>query len=273
MGSELSEVLEPLTGSSSTRSGGPRGHHEEGLSATGQDRVPPTVEGTMTEKPITEEMVEQTLAFHGHMCPGLAIGIRAAELALREIGPHSQDEEVVAVVETDMCGVDAIQFLTGCTFGKGNLIHLDYGKSAFTFYRRSDGKALRVVARPGGAGPPDPEWQKLREKWGKETLTPEEQERFKLLHEARCRQILGTPIEQLFERAEPQMKLPRPARIMDSVPCEECGEFTAPAASGERRSAFLASRNSNTAERSAQRSRPRVLTVRSYSKGLGSQGR
>jgi len=171
----------------------------------------------MTEKPITEEMIRQTRAFHGHMCPGLAMGIRAAEVALREIGPHSQDEEVVAVVETDMCGVDAIQFLIGCTFGKGNLIHLDYGKSAFTFYRRSDGKAVRVVAKPGGSGPPDPEWQRLREKWTKGTLTPEEQERFKVLHEARCRQILGTPLEQLFEMAEPRMKMPRPARIMESV--------------------------------------------------------
>jgi len=180
----------------------------------------------MTEKPITEEMIRQTRAFHGHMCPGLAMGIRAAEVALREIGPHSQDEEVVAVVETDMCGVDAIQFLTGCTFGKGNLIHLDYGKSAFTFYRRSDGKAVRVLAKPGGSGPPDPEWQRLREKWTKEALTAEEQERFQVLHEARCRQILGTPLEQLFEMAEPRMKMPRPARIMESVPCEECGELT-----------------------------------------------
>jgi len=180
----------------------------------------------MPKKPITKEVIQQVRAFHGHMCPGLAMGIRAAEAALREIGPHSQDEEVVAVVETDMCGVDAIQFLTGCTFGKGNLIHLDYGKSAFTFYRRSDGKALRLVARPEGAGRPDPEWQRLREKWGKEALAPEEQERFKVLHEARCRQILATPLEHLFEAKEPQGKMPQPARIMDSLPCEECGELT-----------------------------------------------
>ena len=180
----------------------------------------------MPEKPIAEAMIERIRAFHGHMCPGLAIGIRAAEVALREIGPHSKDEEVVAVVETDMCGVDAIQFLTGCTFGKGNLIHLDYGKSAFTFYRRSDGKALRVVAKPGGAGPPDPEWQELRGRAGRGSLTAEEQERFQVLHEARCRRILATPLEQLFEVTEPQMKMPQPARIMDSVPCEECGELT-----------------------------------------------
>ena len=51
---------------------------------------------------IDEETVERVEAFHGHMCPGLAIGIRAAELALQEIGPHARDEEVVAIVETDM---------------------------------------------------------------------------------------------------------------------------------------------------------------------------
>ena len=55
--------------------------------------------------------------FHSHMCPGLAIGIRAAEIALREVGPRAANEGVVAIVETDMCGVDAIQFLTGCTLG------------------------------------------------------------------------------------------------------------------------------------------------------------
>ena len=85
------------------------------------------------------EDLDAVVQFHGHFCPGLAIGVRAAELALREIGPRAADEEIVAIVESDMCGVDAIQFMTGCTFGKGNLIHLDYGKNAFTFIRCSDG--------------------------------------------------------------------------------------------------------------------------------------
>lgn len=51
---------------------------------------------------IGKELIEQAVEFHGHMCPGLAVGIRAAELALREIGPHSSDEEIIAIVETDM---------------------------------------------------------------------------------------------------------------------------------------------------------------------------
>ena len=77
----------------------------------------------MSPTSLSEEQIRQVIDFHGHSCPGLAIGIRAAELALREIGPHAADEEVAAVVETDMCGVDAIQFLTGsespCLTGGG----------------------------------------------------------------------------------------------------------------------------------------------------------
>ena len=178
----------------------------------------------MEENYLSEEMVERTAAFHGHLCPGLAIGIRAAEVALREIGPHAHDEEIVAVVETDMCGVDAIQFLTGCTFGKGNLIHLDYGKNAFTFYRRSDDKGIRIVTRPDAFGEPDPEWETLRNRLGDANLTQEERDRFRQLHAARSRQILDIPLEKLFEVKEPQGKIPSHARIMESVTCESCGE-------------------------------------------------
>ena len=178
----------------------------------------------MQDNYISEEMVEKTMAFHGHMCPGLAIGIRAAQVALRDMGPHAQDEEVVAVVETDMCGVDAIQFLTGCTFGKGNLIHLDYGKNAFTFYRRSDGKGIRIVSRPDAFGEPDPEWEVLRDRLGDEDLTPEERQRFWELHAAHSRQILKIPLDELFELKKPQGKIPRHARVMDSVACESCSE-------------------------------------------------
>ena len=95
---------------------------------------------------ISKDLIEKTTDFYGHWCPGLAVGMRASELALKEIGKAS-DEEIVAVVETDMCAVDAIQYLTGCTLGKGNLIYKDYGKSAFAFHRRRDSKAIRMVTR------------------------------------------------------------------------------------------------------------------------------
>lgn len=173
---------------------------------------------------VTEEHVKQAVAFHGHMCPGLAMGIRAAEVALREIGPHAQDEEVVAVVETDMCSVDAIQYLTGCTFGKGNLIHLDYGKNAYSFYRRSDGKAIRIVSRPDAIGPLSDEhkqlWAKLREK----NMTDADKQRFWQLQNERAKLILEAPLEKLYDFKQPIGDTPRHARIHNSLDCAGCGE-------------------------------------------------
>ena len=66
--------------------------------------------------------------FHGHVCPGSALGYQAAKAGLKELsGERSQDEEIITIVENDSCAVDAIQVLTGCTFGKGNLIFFDFG--------------------------------------------------------------------------------------------------------------------------------------------------
>lgn len=175
---------------------------------------------------IDSKTLDATVRFHGHMCPGLAMGVRAAEVALERIGPHSQDEEVVAIVETDMCGVDAIQFLTGCTFGKGNLIHRDFGKNAYTFIRRSDGKAIRVCTRPEGFGPQDPVWEELFARVRTGTATDDERERFNERHQQRARSVLEAPIEQLYTVHEVDVPMPHRARIHTSVQCESCGEPT-----------------------------------------------
>ena len=41
---------------------------------------------------------------------------------------RAEDEELVSIAENDACGVDALRCVTGCTFGKGNLIFRDYGR-------------------------------------------------------------------------------------------------------------------------------------------------
>ena len=56
----------------------------------------------------------------------------------------SQDEEIVAIVENNSCAVDAVQVLTGCTFGKGNLLFKDHGKQVYTFINRNTNDAVRV---------------------------------------------------------------------------------------------------------------------------------
>ena len=179
----------------------------------------------MTMTAIGEELIQQTIKFHGHSCPGLALGIRASELALAELG-RASDEEIVAVVETDMCGVDAVQFLTGCTFGKGNLIHLDYGKNAFTFYRRSDGKGIRIVTKRGTPRDQDDEFSALRKKMLKEELAPEEQEKMEQAKTVRTGRIMDANLEDLFEVKSAEGPIPKKARILQSLICEACGELT-----------------------------------------------
>ena len=100
---------------------------------------------------------KKCLDFHGHLCPGLSIGYRAAKVGLEWLAENrSADEELVAIVENDACGCDAIQVMTGCTFGKGNFIFKDHGKQVFTFFGRKSGKTLRKASsvRPQLPAPP-----------------------------------------------------------------------------------------------------------------------
>jgi formylmethanofuran dehydrogenase subunit E len=177
----------------------------------------------MTIDRASEQQIKATMDFHGHWCPGLAIGIRAAEWALKEMG-KSPDEEIVAVVETDMCGVDAIQYLTGCTFGKGNLIHKDYGKNAFTFYRRRDGKAARLVLRPTVYGDTGPLMRKLHHKMQAEGLTQEEEKAWKDARAAVSKRIMDSGMDEVFEFKAPEGPVPKKARILASLTCGSCGE-------------------------------------------------
>ena len=177
----------------------------------------------MTCSRLTPEQIEKTVAFHGHWCPGLALGLRAAELALNEVG-HAGDEDIVAVVETDMCAVDAIQFLTGCTFGKGNLMYLDHGKTAFSFYRRKDGKAVRILARPEAYGDLRKEMEPLHKKMLAGDLSKEEQQRLQEIRAEICDAIMRAPLEEIFLLKPVTRPAPKKARILKSLTCAACGE-------------------------------------------------
>ena len=164
---------------------------------------------------VSPELIQKTIDFHGHWCPGLAMGIRAAEWALNEMG-KAGDEEIVALVETDMCGVDAIQYLTGCTFGKGNLIHQDLGKNAFSFYRRRDGKAARLLARNLDLGEDSKDMARLHIKMRQKGLTPEEEAAVKELRAKRSKFIMEAEFGQIFELKEPSTW--HPARPLSCPP-------------------------------------------------------
>jgi len=165
--------------------------------------------------------LEGVIAFHGHYCPGVTIGYRVALIALRELNvTRAADEELVAICENDACGVDAVQYLTGCTVGKGNLILRDWGKQVFTFGRRSDAKMLRIALRrsamPSASDlPPD--------------------ERRKLAFE----RLEKSSDEELFDVRWIDAPLPSKARIFKSVACAQCGENVSEARARVRDGVFV----------------------------------
>lgn len=170
------------------------------------------------------EEFKKCVAFHGHICPGLCIGYQAAKAAMAWLKENrSEDEETVAIVETDACAVDAVQVLTGCTFGKGNFIHKDYGKMALTLLSRRSGKGVRLAMKPKASGPDETHAALIR-KMSEGGLSETEQKQFETLHQQRSRAILETPAEALFTLTETYMPLPNRARIEPSAPCDRCGE-------------------------------------------------
>ena len=56
-----------------------------------------------------QQLWQKCVEFHGHECPGLAIGFKACEAAKKKLGiGFSKDEEIVCITESDAC-VDAVQ--------------------------------------------------------------------------------------------------------------------------------------------------------------------
>ncbi len=170
------------------------------------------------------EEFKRCVEFHGHICPGLSIGYKAALEGMRKLNENrSPDEEIVAIVETDACSADAVQVLTGCTFGKGNFFHKDYGKMALTLFSRNSGKGVRLSMRPNMMTPNE-EHTALIQKVRSGEATEEEQSRFQQLHHNRSREILETPADQLFNIKAVQMQPPPKAKMEPSELCDICGE-------------------------------------------------
>ena len=156
---------------------------------------------THVERMDKMELWEKCIAFHGHRCGGLAIGYKAALLAIELLCvSFSTDEEIVCVAENDACGTDAIQVILGCSVGKGNLLFRMRGKQAFSFFDRRSGNSARLVLR----GRPRMETKEESFKW-----------------------LFEREPSELFDVKEVGFALPEQARILQSISCEYCGEITA----------------------------------------------
>ena len=166
---------------------------------------------------------KNVVAFHGHSCPGLALGMAVCLVALKELNLSSPkhisdqddwsiskqdtyllkspDEEMLCIAETDACSLDAIQWIFSCTVGKGNLFLKLRGKHAYTFMHRPTKKAIRIIW----------DMNKAREKF------PERED---LVH------ALLRGDANFYRVRNIEFNPPEKAHIAKSIPCSMCHEQT-----------------------------------------------
>jgi formylmethanofuran dehydrogenase subunit E len=176
-----------------------------------------------------DEAYKVGLALHGHKCPAMPLGLRAGEAAMQALGvQHAADGQLTALVEIDRnhcstCFADGVQVVTGCTFGKGNISSLGYGKFALTLIDNRTGRSVRVVATPEAMRrSQESEFIKYRKNG-----TPASQVDAALV-EPLIDQVLAEQTEVLF-KVEPIKEVKLPPMLphaFETIICAECGEVT-----------------------------------------------
>jgi len=168
----------------------------------------------MTNKTF-DQLLEESVKIHGHLCPGQVLGVRLAMLGLELSGisdPKGADrKKLIVYVEIDRCATDAIQSVTGCSLGKRSLKWMDYGVMAATFVNLETGNAVRIIAKE--------ESRDLAARY-----IPEIENKYK-------RQVEAYKImtdEELFSVQNVRVKIPSedmPGRPSRRVQCESCGDW------------------------------------------------
>lgn len=167
-------------------------------------------------------------SIHGHFCPGLALGVIAGAYGMQEFGLANDGmEELLAIVETNNCFCDGIQYVTGCTFGNNALVYRDYGKTAVTFCRR-DGQGLRLAVKSDYREKLNlliPEFGPLFQKVVTERKGDEsDRTEFKKAAAKASFRLLEMPREDIMTAAAVRISIPEYAPIQESIVCENCRE-------------------------------------------------
>ncbi|MBI5440656.1 MAG: tRNA CCA-pyrophosphorylase [Deltaproteobacteria bacterium] len=165
--------------------------------------------------------------FHGHKCPAMPMGLRTALAAMKALGvEHAPDGQLMALVEIDedhcaTCWADGVQVATGCTFGKGNIRKLNYGKWGLTLIDKKTQRAVRVVPKAEAMMKnKQSEFMKLRSSGIPASQIAAE------IADPLVQMVSNAPDEMLLNIGPVQPYAWKDApHTFDSVVCGECGEM------------------------------------------------
>lgn len=177
---------------------------------------------------LDQELLSLGLAFHGHKCPAMPMGLRAGVAAMHALGvERAKDKELYAISETGEghaagCFLDGIMTATGCTFGKGNVEKRHYHKMAFTLIDIRRQKAVRVSLKPQffAAALAGPFVSQRKAGVLPQDIDPK-------ITDPLVEKIAGLPEEQ-FLAVGPVVDYPFPTKkgVFEAKPCASCGELT-----------------------------------------------
>ncbi|ADL12323.1 tRNA (N6-threonylcarbamoyladenosine(37)-N6)-methyltransferase TrmO [Acetohalobium arabaticum] len=173
-----------------------------------------------------ESLLIKAGELHGHFCPYVSLGVIAGAYALDELGLKSAGmEDVVAIVETNSCFSDGVQYATGCSFGNNALIYRDYGKTAVTVAKR-DGTGIRLYVKDNDELLSEyPEAEELFDKViVNRAGTKEDKKRINQLWNEIAFELIRKPVDELFNIEEVNAELSEYAPIFEDAFCNDCGE-------------------------------------------------
>ncbi|RMF71118.1 MAG: tRNA CCA-pyrophosphorylase [Planctomycetota bacterium] len=172
---------------------------------------------------------EPGLILHGHKCPAMPLGLRVGAAAMNKLGvERAKDGQLMALVEIGenhcaTCFADGVQMITGCTFGKGNIRKMHYGKWGVTLIDKKTGRAVRVSpkAEAMAANKQTDFFQKYRMKGVPASQVPDE------VVDPLVQRVMNAPEEQLLNVGEVfDYAWEEPKHSFDSFVCEVCGDMT-----------------------------------------------
>jgi len=166
---------------------------------------------------------------HGHKCPAMPLGLRAGAAALDALGvERCKDGQLEAILELGdahcaHCFADGVQMITGCTFGKGNIRKLNFGKYGLTLVDRATGRRVRVVPRAEAqtASRQTPFFLDYRMKGIPASQVPLE------VVEPLIQNVMNAPVEKILKVGEVESSpvVPKQAEQFSAFVCGHCGEM------------------------------------------------
>lgn len=169
---------------------------------------------------------QDVVKFHGCYCQDIAMGYRVSKALVREMGDDLADMKAVfAQAGTPTCSIDALQKITGCTFGKRNLIMRNTGKPVFILQNAKTGKAVRIYCHYWDDFD-HTELRARRKEANSPDATQEAKQAFQKLLDEKIATILSLPEEKLFRIQQVSIEAPPKSSKYASEPCAKCGEHT-----------------------------------------------